>query len=271
MYPIIEIASFQIPTYSVAEFLAIVVLFVGISRRQYLVPVKLQRRRLVFGFMWVVMGALLGAWLAANLPHLIDRVLGRPAPPLSWWEGRHWMGVVSGGSIAGYLYNRSENLAIGPSFDSFAPMLPIMLAIIRVGCLASGCCYGKPTDAWPGMVLPDINGVWLSRYPTRITSMIMNILIALILLGYERYTRRRLHKPRGWPFPGFLFLLYLILYAVQRSVFEFWRADMPHLVGPFTWTHLYSLLWLGFAAILLYRKLVAPGRHRRLAAMQQAS
>jgi len=122
MYPVIEIASVQIPTTSLAEFVAILVLFVGISRRQYLAPVKLPRRRLMFGFMWMVIGALLGAWLAANLPHLVNRLLRRPTSPLSWWEGRHWMGVVSGGSFAGIILYR-KLVALGRRLAA-APRAP---------------------------------------------------------------------------------------------------------------------------------------------------
>ncbi|NOZ50795.1 MAG: hypothetical protein GXP37_12235 [Chloroflexi bacterium] len=262
MYPTIEIGSVQVATYSLAEFLAVFVLFVGVHQRQRHLPKAARDDHFLIGFMLVVSGALLGAWLGANLPHLVDRLLGRQAPPLSWWQGRHWMGVVSGGALAGYLYCRKYGLPVGLRFDLFAPMLPLTLATVRLGCLAAGCCYGLPTDAWPGMVLPDINGLWVSRYPTRITSMIANILIALILLGFERYARQHLRKPRGWPFPGFLFLLYLQLYAIQRFFFEFWRADMPHLAGAFTWTHLYSLLWIVFATAGMAQGLnLKPWRH----------
>jgi len=247
MHPITTIGPVHVATYSLAELLALFVLFVGVHQRRRHLPAASSNNHFLIGFMLAVSGALLGAWLGANLPHLVNHLLGRSTPPLSWWEGRHWMGVVSGGALAGYLYCRKYGLPVGLNFDLYAPMLALTLATVRIGCLSAGCCYGKPTDAWPGMVLPDIHGVWVNRYPTRIISMIANILIALLLLGFERYTRRHLHKPRGWPFPGLLFLLYLELYAIQRFFFEFWRADMPHLVGPFTWTHLYCLLWIIFA------------------------
>ncbi len=56
---------------------------------------------------------------------------------------------------------------MGWSFDLFAPLLPLALAIVRTGCLLAGDSYGKETTAWPAMVLPDVNGVWVSRYPAQ--------------------------------------------------------------------------------------------------------
>lgn len=86
------------------------------------------------------------------------------------------------------------------------------------------------------MILPDVRGVWASRYPTRIGSITANVLTCVILLVFERYVSRR--KGEGWPFDGFLFLAYGELYCLQCFSFEFWRADMAVLFGPFIWNHL---------------------------------
>jgi len=194
---------------------------------------------------YVAIGGLGGAWLARFLPELVAHLCGAPLPPLLHLRGEHWMGLLGGASFMGYIHCRRYHLPVGVSFDLFAPLAPLVLAIVRIGCLSAGCCYGKETTSWLALFLPDINGVWAYRYPTRIVSLIANLIIFALLLAFERYAARK-HYP-GWPFREFLFLLYVELYSLQRFYFEFWRGDMPHLVGPFTWTHLYCLIGIGLA------------------------
>ncbi len=128
-----------------------------------------------------------------------------------------------------------------------------------MGCLLHGCCYGRETTAWPSLILPDVHGVWARRYPTRIASIVANLLIFVLLLAFERYTAKR-GKSAGWPFGGFSFLLYVELYCAQRFYFEFWRADMPQLLGPFTWTHLYCVIGIGLSTWGIARGLRRAGR-----------
>lgn len=93
------------------------------------------------------------------------------------------------------------------------------------------------------------------RYPTRIADILANLAIVGVILAVEAYGARRHSKPTGWPFSGFLFLLYVALYCVQRFLVEFGRADMPPLVGPFTWIHLYCAVGFALATWLMARNL----------------
>ena len=116
---------------------------------------------------------------------------------------------------------------------------------------------GKEATAWPALVLPDVHGVWASRYPTRIVSIAVNLVFLVLLLAFERYAAKRRGAPGLWPFGGFVFILYLALYCIQRFFFEFWRADMPYLAGSFTWTHLYCIV-----AVILATWGIARGLRR---------
>ena len=252
MHPFITLGRVQLPLYSLMELLSIVTLILGVRYRQRRTDLPFHPGY-VTTILFIALGGLLGAWLGANLPWLLNRVAGRYAPPLSWFEGRHWMGLVTGGALFGALYCHRHHLPLGKSFDVYAPVLPIMLAVIRLGCLSGGCCYGKETASWLARSLPLSRGIWLDRYPTRIASIIVNLLIAAMLLAFERFSKNRFGKSSGWPFPGFLFLMYIELYAVQRFFLEFWRADMPILFGRFTWTHLYAALWIAAATWGLWR------------------
>lgn len=212
------------------------------------------------GAFFVFIGLLAGGWAANALPRIVDGLAGggRYVP---WWAaGEHWMGAVAGGAVAGYCWLCWRGLPTGTSFDAVAPLLPIGLAIIRIGCYLSPDAYGRPTESWIAMWLPDSSGHYAWRYPTQLVSLGMNLLLAGVLFGFEAAARRR-GRPRNWPFPGFLFLLYVLLYCLGRIYFEFWRADMYPWIGPLTYTHLYC-----FAAILLAAWALARGLRKSHAA-----
>jgi phosphatidylglycerol:prolipoprotein diacylglycerol transferase len=143
----------------------------------------------------------------------------------------------------------------------------LFLAIGRVGCWGAGCCYGKPTDSWTGMYLRNVDGVWAERYPTQLISGLANLLLFFLLLAFEQYGQRRaarLANPaadlttdprqpaRTWPFDGFVFLLYLACFSLERFTLEFLRGDATPLLGPFSWVHLAT-----FAAFILVLILIA--------------
>jgi prolipoprotein diacylglyceryltransferase len=103
------------------------------------------------------------------------------------------------------------------------------------------------------MTLPDTNGLWASRYPTQPVDILINLLIAALLFGFERWAAP--HRTPGWPFSGFLFWLYVLIFCAQRMYFEFWRADTLILIAPFTWNHLYCAIGLILAGIGIWRGL----------------
>ena len=193
------------------------------------------------GAFYLLLGILGGAWAANALPRIVDTLMGGNRYDPWWAAGEHWMGAVAGGALVGYLWLRRRGFPVGAAFDALAPLLPIALAIIRVGCFLNADSYGRPTESWIAMWLSDPYGAYAMRYPTQLVSLGMNLLLAGVLFGVEFGARRR-GKPQGWPFPGFLFLLYVQLYCLGRFYFEFWRADMYPWIGPLTYSHLYCIL-----------------------------
>ena len=260
MHPTITLGSTPINLYAIMNGLAVVVLFIGARLRSRNWEYSHTIHDSINSVFQVLLGAAAGAWLILKGPVWINYLRGLNPLPSLVGGNLNWLGAVIGGSVAVYLYCRREDLPAGKAFDLFAPILPLAQAVGRVGCLLAGCCYGKETTAWPAMVLPDIRGVWASRYPTRIASISANLLIFIILSVWERYAIRK--KERGWPFNGFIFLVYVELYCLQRFFFEFWRADMPALFGPFTWNHLFSAVGVVAATIAMVRGLTAERRAR---------
>lgn len=260
MLPTITLGSRPINLYAIMNGLAVVVLFIGARLRARNWEYSHTIHDTINSVFQVLLGAAVGAWFVIKVPTWVNYFRGLNPRPHLLWGGLNWVGAVAGGSVAGYLHCRRWDLPAGKAFDLFAPILPLSQAVGRVGCLLAGCCYGKETTAWPAVVLPDIRGVWASRYPTRIASISANVLIFIILLVLERYAIRR--EEEGWPFDGFLFLVYVELYCLQRFFFEFWRANMPALFGPFTWNHLYSAVGVVVATTAIVRGLTAERRAR---------
>jgi len=220
---------------------------------------------IIDGAFWLMLGCLGGGWAANALPRIVDTLAGGDRY-LPWWAaGEHWMGVVAGGAVLGYLWLWRRGLPIGPFFDALAPVAPIALAVIRIGCYLHADAYGRPTDSPIAMWLPDVNGDYAYRYPTQLVSLTVNLLLAGLLYAFEARARRQGKAP-GWPFPGFLFLLYVELYCLGRIYFEFWRGDMYPWVGPFTYSHLYAFIGIFLATWGIVRGLRSQATARPLEA-----
>lgn len=132
-----------------------------------------------------------------------------------------FMGVVG----MGFLYfrkNLSEAARVG---DYFGAILPVGHAIGRLGCLAAGCCYGRPTTMpWAiRFTNPDsliTTGLLdVPVHPTQLYEAAGNIAIAGVLFRLlKRVQKDELQ-------PGSVLCAYVLLYAVLRFIVEFYRGD----------------------------------------------
>jgi len=89
----------------------------------------------------------------------------------------------------------------------------------RLGCFMAGCCYGKPTDSFSGVIFSDpacyAEPKGVALHPTQLYEAGLVFMI-MILLFYLRDRRT---------FYGQLFLIYLMAYATGRMVLEIFRGD----------------------------------------------
>ncbi|MFT7590182.1 MAG: phosphatidylglycerol:prolipoprotein diacylglycerol transferase [bacterium] len=117
------------------------------------------------------------------------------------------------------LWLRKKKIAIRPFLDVIAFVGPIIQVFGRVGCFLAGCCHGKVCNNILGVTFshPDslANPKNVPLYPTQLFDIGINLVIILCLLWYEKKKQ----------FSGQLMLIYLMMYAVGRSINEIFRGD----------------------------------------------
>lgn len=135
------------------------------------------KRRIVYS--WVVLlGILLGARLGHILLHL-PYFRQHPVEILQIWNGGlDWMGALLGGlgSLCILWWVRRE--PSGRLADGMAPLALPLAAGAWLGCWDSGCAYGAPLNAFPGMVFPDELGILARRFPLQFLAVLLLVLFS---------------------------------------------------------------------------------------------
>jgi phosphatidylglycerol---prolipoprotein diacylglyceryl transferase len=152
-------------------------------------------------------------------------------------------GAILGGVISGFIYCRIKKLKFLEYFDLIVPSLAFAQGIGRIGCLLAGCCYGKETSSFIGIIFKHSlyapNGVRL--VPTQILSSLGDFMIAIILIIFARAGRKS----------GQVAGLYLVLYSVGRFFIEFFRNDPRGTIGALTTSQFICIFILISGIILL--------------------
>lgn len=164
-------------------------------------------------------------------------------------------GVFYGGLIAATLtcvYQlRKHKLPLWQSGDLFAPGIALGYMVGRLGCLAAGCCYGRPAPglAWavtftdPAAALNVGTPLNVPLHPTQLYESLAGLVILVTLLVIER---------RGKSFPGRTFWQFVLMYAVSRFIIEFFRGDDRGMVAMFSTSQVISLVLAPLAIVMLW-------------------
>ncbi len=127
-------------------------------------------------------------------------------------------GFVFYGSFIGIMpiliwYLKKHKIPVLPMLDILVITTLIAHSIGRLGCFFGGCCYGKPTDSFIGMHFPKTNGI--AVHPSQLYEIVALLLIMLLIFYLKKKQQ----------FKGQLFLSYILIYAVTRSILEIFRGD----------------------------------------------
>jgi phosphatidylglycerol:prolipoprotein diacylglycerol transferase len=165
-------------------------------------------------------GAILCALVGGRLGYVLlhgAQIAAEPGRWLRFWQvgGEVAWGAMGALLAWSWVYSRRAAVSTAVFFDLLAPPAALAEGIMRWGCLLNGCCYGRETTGFPGMVLPDLNGRWALRYPTQVLYSAVGLgLFALLWAGRRKK-----------PFAGFLALMFLILYSASRLAIGALRGD----------------------------------------------
>ena len=162
-----------------------------------------------------------------------------------------FFGGFIGALIFAYFYMKKQGLPVWQTCDIFAPGLALGHGIGRLGCLAAGCCWGRPTHLPWGITFTNkdnTTGVPLGipLHPTQLYEALAEALIFLVLA----LLLKRKHKD------GVIIGLYLALYGAARFGVEYLRMhdSSNPLGGPFTLEQWIALGLAIFGLILVLRK-----------------
>lgn len=112
----------------------------------------------------------------------------------------------------------------------------------RLGCFFNGCCYGKETDKWYGVLFP---GFAHKVIPTQFFEMIFLFILAAVLLVLAFKWNSKFTLP-----------IYLISYGIFRFFIEFARGDERGQFGILSPSQYWSILLIvsGLIILILYIK-----------------
>jgi phosphatidylglycerol---prolipoprotein diacylglyceryl transferase len=195
----------------------------------------------------LLVGAIIGSRALYVVSYWDRSFAGKP-----WYEpfmihhgGLVFYGGLIAATLGGIIYARYRKLPIWRLADVLAPSIALGYAFGRIGCFMNGCCYGHTTDLPWNVHFPvghdtHPHGV----HPAQLYSTLLNFGLFLGLAWFYRHKR----------FDGQVFGLYLVSYAVLRSVAEMFRGDYPgYYAGWATPAHLVSVAILLAGLFLLWQ------------------
>jgi len=190
----------------------------------------------------------------------LDEYLANPLDIVMFWRGGLvWYGGFILATLYVFYYTRRHRLNFFKYADIFMPYVALAHAFGRLGCLAAGCCFGRPTDVPWAVVFPTgsmAHSAQVSEglvgygdlphaiHPTQLYESGAEMAMFWILILIR--PRKRFH--------GQLFLTWLAVYPIIRSIIETFRGDKERgiwALGMST-SQWISILVAGFAVWLFF-------------------
>lgn len=144
--------------------------------------------------------------------------------------GLSFIGGAIGGILTGWLFTKVRKVSFPDGADVGAVVLSLGYGIVRLGCLANGCCYGLPSNVpWALATTGDA----ILRHPTQIYASILGFaMFALLLALYYKSEKLR----------GLLLFVYIAIYSAGRFVIEFFRVGPRDYFAPLTLTQVFTIV-----------------------------
>ena len=260
MYPIaFQLGSLTIRWYGIMVALAFLVGLLTATRRA--------RRENISGekitdiTLWLMVGSIIGARIVYVTTYWKTQFADQPFSEVFMIQhgGLVYYGGLIGATITGVTYLHWKKLPVWKVADILAPSIALGSVFGRIGCLLNGCCYGRECQAPWAIRFPEGHETHPSGYPavpvhpTEIYDALLNLGLYFLLAWLFRRKK----------FDGQIFALYLIGYAICRSIVEYFRGDYPadHIHYGLTSAQLVSIpiFITGLILLMFLAKRPTPG------------
>ena len=242
VFPVLfQLGDLSIPTYGVLNLVAFLA---GMAMASYLVQSAGVRFGKYFelAFMIVIAGEI-GARLMFVIVEWPSLRTGSIPLKQVLFGGRVVLGGILTAVVFGAWLVRRHNLPAAACVDAGLVGAALGMGIGRLGCLAAGCCYGRPTDLAWGIAFTHPLAERLQGTPLNVPlhpTQILQAATGLLLFAILFYTHRR------QAFRGQVTGLYLVLAGGSRLLTELLRGD-PRGGG----LGLSTSQWIGLGMILV--------------------
>ena len=208
MFPILQVGPAAIQMPGLLILLGIWVAYILAERAAK--QQKLETKAISNLIMYSLIAALIGARLGYALQFLdlyLEEPLELVALNMNTFSLR---GGLLAGILVGVIYGSRKELPLWTTLDVLAPGFAIFLVFLGLAHLAGGDAFGAPTN------VPWAIELWgAMRHPSQIYEIIVSLAIFLVVLLAGRRS----------PFPGFVFLLFILLTSTSRLFLETFRGD----------------------------------------------
>lgn len=210
---------------------------------------------------FLIVGAIIGARVTYVVSYWDRDFAGRPLLTILNLRdgGLVYYGGFIGAMLAGLVVAKFKKFPVWKMTDVFAPSVALGSAIGRIGCLMTGCCFGKVCELPWAIRFPNQSPAWQTQEATHLIGPLEGALPVHPTAIYDSLLNFGLYFTMAWlyrrkKFDGQVFAVYLMAYAVTRSVSDAFRGDYPaaNLHGGLTPAHLVSI-GIFIAGAVLFR------------------
>lgn len=165
--------------------------------------------------------------------------------------GMSMVGGVVLSILVSFIYASIKKIDFVVLGDIAAPSFLLGAGMQRLGgCFLNGCCFGRPTNSWMGVIFPPegVAGSYfpgVPLWPTQLFASALGLIGFILLIWLERWRK----------FPGYTLYLAFFYYSIDRFIVDQFRYyESPQIlgsIGPITF-NVNHILLLGVTAWCLF-------------------
>lgn len=198
--------------------------------------------------LYITAGVIIGGRIGQILLYDPDFYFSNPAEMLKVWKGgMSFHGALFMCGLLILLFARHYKVSARSVMDLCCAAVPIGIFFGRVANFINSEHWGRVTNAAIGMVFP--NGGPDPRHPSQLYEAALEGLVMFAIMRFATHHMLALKRP------GLVTGIWLIWYAIARSVSEIFREPEPYNIlniGPFTAGQIYCLPMLLLGIYLVW-------------------